>query len=108
VTLALDKSTYAPGSAAIVTIQNGLSSKIAVTDHHTSCSFVQLEQMVAGVWQPVGKCPLMTPTRLVELAAGSSTPQKIFIPSGSQASGTYRVLLRYNETTTISATFTVA
>jgi hypothetical protein len=107
VTLVLDKTSYAPSSAAIVTIENGLGSKIVVTDHHTSCTYVQLQQQVAGQWQPVGQCKLMTPTRLVELAAGSVTPQRIVIPAGSQAAGTYRVALTYNNTTTYSSTFAV-
>jgi hypothetical protein len=108
VTLVLDKTSYAPSSAAIVTIENGLGSKIVVTDHHTSCTYVQLQQQVAGQWQPVGQCKLMTPTRLVVLAAGSVTPQRIVIPTGAAAAGTYRVALTYNNTTTYSSTFAVA
>jgi hypothetical protein len=108
VTLVLDKTSYAPSSAAIVTISNGLGSQIVVTDHHTNCTYVQLELQVAGQWQPVGECKLMTPTRLVALAAGSVTPQRIVIPSDSAAAGTYRVTLRYNDTTAYSSTFAVA
>jgi hypothetical protein len=108
VTLLLDKTSYAPGSAAIVTIANGLATKIVVTDHHTSCTYVQLEQQVAGQWQPVGQCKLMTPTRLVELAAGSVTPQRLIIPAGPGGAGIYRVTLRYSNNTAYSSTFTVA
>jgi hypothetical protein len=108
VTLALDKTSYAPGNTAIVTIGNGLSTKIVVSDHHTDCTYVQLQQQVAGAWQVVGECKLMTPTRLVGLAAGSSTSQKIVIPSGAQAAGIYRVALTYSNTTTYSTTFTVS
>jgi hypothetical protein len=107
VKLVLDKTSYAPGSAAVVTIENGLATQIVVTDHHTSCTYVQLEQQVAGQWQPVGECKLMTPTRLVELAAGSVTLQRISIPSGPSAAGIYRVALTYNNTTTYSSTFAV-
>lgn len=107
VTLVLDKTSYAPSSAAIVTIENGLGSKIVVTDHHTNCTYVQLEQQVAGQWHPVGQCKLMTPTRLVVLAAGSVTPQRIVIPSDPAAAGTYRVALTYSNTTTYSSTFAV-
>jgi hypothetical protein len=82
---------------------------IMVTDHHTSCTYVDLQQQAGGQWQPVGECKLMTPTRQVDLAAGSVTAQRIFIPSGAGAGGTYRVALTYNVTTTIySNTFTVA
>jgi hypothetical protein len=91
----------------MVAIENGLGAQIAVTNHHTNCSYVQLEQLVAGVWQPVELCKLMTPIRLVDLAAGSVTSQKIGIPDGGEAAGSYRVMLRYNDTTAYSATFTV-
>jgi hypothetical protein len=108
VTLILDKTFYTPGGTVMVTIENGLSTKIVVTDHHTDCTYVQLEQLVSGQWQPVGECKLMTPTRLVELAAGSATPQKIALPAGSQATGSYRVALTYSNTTVYSMEFTVA
>ena len=107
VTLVLDKTSYALSSAARVTIENGLSSKIVVTDHHTNCTYIQLEQQVAGQWRPVGKCTLMTPSRLVVLAADSVIPQMILIPSDPAAAGTYRVALTYNNTTTYSSTFAV-
>ncbi|MGO8949707.1 MAG: hypothetical protein ACLQUY_19050 [Ktedonobacterales bacterium] len=108
VQLVLDKTAYAPGSTAVVTIENGLGMKITVTDHHTNCTYVQLEQQVAGVWQPVELCKSMTATLIVELSAGSVTPQKIGIPTGSGAEGTYRVMLAYNNRTAYSAMFTVA
>jgi hypothetical protein len=107
VRLVLDKTSYAPGSAATVTIENGLSAQIPVTDHHTSCTYVQLEQLVVGEWQPVGLCKLMTPIRLVELAAGSVISQRINIPTGPDAAGTYRVALKYGNSTAYSTTFTV-
>jgi hypothetical protein len=95
VRLTLDKASYAPGNSVVVTIENGLAKAITVTDHHTNCTFVQLEVQVAGSWRSVGDCRLMTPTRLVELAAGSVTPQKIGIPSSAGTGGTYRVALQY-------------
>jgi hypothetical protein len=108
VVLVLDKTSYAPGATIVVSIKNGLSSRIMVTDHHTNCTYVDLQQQVAGQWQPVGECKLMTPTGMVELAAGSVTPQRIVIPSGAGAAGTHRVALTYNDTTTIySSTFAV-
>ncbi len=108
VRLMLDKTSYTAGSPVMVTIENGLGTKIAVTDHHTNCTYVQLEQLVVGTWKPVALCKLMTPTRLVDLAPGSITPQKIGLPAGSGAAGTYRVALTYNSSTAYSATFTVA
>jgi hypothetical protein len=108
VALVLDKTSYPPGATVVVTIKNGLSSRIMVTDHHSSCTYVDLQQQVAGQWQLVGECKLMTPTRLVELAAGSVTPQSIVIPIGAGSAGTYRVALTYNNTTTTySSTFIV-
>jgi hypothetical protein len=98
VRLTLDKSAYAPGDAVMVTIENGLSVQIEVTDHQSYCTYVVLEQQQAGSWQPIGACRLMTATRLVELDPGSVTPQKLTIPTGSNAAGTYRVLLRFGAT----------
>jgi hypothetical protein len=108
VRLVPDKTSYTAGSSAIVTIENGLGVKIAVTDHHTNCTYVQLEQLSADTWKPVELCKLLTPTRQVDLAPGSVTPQKISIPTGSVAAGTYRVALTYNGSAAYSATFTVA
>jgi hypothetical protein len=112
VRLLLDKSAYAPGDNVLVTIENGLSSSIEVTDHHTDCTYVVLQQQQAGTWQPIGLCKLMTPTRLVNLAAGSVTPQTIGVPTGPNAAGTYRVMLLYGASgsegnVVYSTTFTV-
>jgi hypothetical protein len=96
VRLVLDKVTYAPGDPVAITIENGLSVKIVVSDHHTGCTSVQLEKLVLGSWQPAGGvCKLLTPVRLITLAPGSVTPQRIGIPTGASAVGTYRVKLVY-------------
>ena len=95
VSVVLGATSPAPGDIITVTIGNGLSAGIAVTDHHTNCTYVQLQKEVSGTWQPIGVCKLMTPTRLVMLPAGSVTPQKIGIPNGPGAAGTYRVMLMY-------------
>lgn len=95
VSVVLGTTSPAPGDVITVAIGNGLSAGIAVTDHHTNCTYVQLQKEVSGTWQPIGVCKLMTPTRLVMLAAGSVTPQKIGIPTGPGAAGTYRVMLMY-------------
>jgi hypothetical protein len=108
VRIVLDQTSYAAGDTARVSIENGLSVKIAVSDHHTDCTYVVLEQFLGGMWQPIGTCKLMTPTRLVELPAGSITPQRIGIPTGPSAAGTYRVELPYGSGgPAYSATFTV-
>jgi hypothetical protein len=112
VRLLLDKSAYAPGDKILVSIENGLSVSIKVTDHHTDCTYVVLQQQQAGSWQAIGLCKLMTPTRLVDLAAGSVTPQTISLPADPNAVGTYRVMLLYGASgsegnVVYSSTFTV-
>lgn len=114
VRLTLDKASYAPGDRVVVTIANGMSSPIVVSDHHTSCSYVQLQKQQPGTWQPVGACPLETPVRLVTLAPRSVTPQQIGIPTSHDAAGTYRVMLMYGASggdegnVAYSPTFTVS
>lgn len=96
VRLVLDKVAYAPGDPVAVMIENGLSVKIVVSDHHTDCTSVQLEKLVLGSWQSAGGvCKLLTPVRLITLAPGSVTPQRIGAPTGASAAGTYRVKLVY-------------
>lgn len=95
VSVVLGTTSPAAGDIITLTIANGLSTGIAVTDHHTNCTYVQLQKEVSGTWQPIGDCKLMTPTRLVTLPAGSVTPQKIGIPNGPGTAGTYRVMLMY-------------
>jgi len=113
VRLRLDKAAYAPGDPVMVMIENGLSVKIVVSDHHTGCTDVQLEKLVLGSWQPIGACKLLAPVRLITLAPGSVTPQRIGIPTGASAVGTYRVKLVYGAGgasqggVALSATFSV-
>ena len=95
VRLVLDQSAYHPGDKVVVTIENGLSTDIVVTNHHTNCGYTQLQQFSGGTWVPIGKCKLLTPTKLVQLVARSVTPQTIGIPTGPSTAGTYRVALTY-------------
>src|SRR6185437_12417009 len=60
VRLVLNKSSYAAGGSATVSIENGLDARIAVTDHHTDCTYVQLQHFVAGSWKPVDLCKLLS------------------------------------------------
>ena len=116
VRLVLGKTQYHPGDLATVTIENGLSHVISTTDHHSSCSLLQLEKLVNGAWQPIGKCNTQTPTRIVELAAGSATQQQVGMPTGTGVAGTYRMMLTYgaggapasDAGPAYSSTFTVA
>ena len=114
VRLMLDKAAYAPSDPVLVTIENGLNMKIVVSDHHTGCTSVQLEKLAQGSWQSAGGvCKLLTPVRLITLAPGSVTPQRIGIPAGASAAGTYRVKLVYGaggasqDGVALSATFSV-
>ena len=113
VRLKLDQAAYAPGDPVMVMIENGLSVKIVVSDHHTGCTDVQLEKLVQASWQSVGACKLLTPVRLITLALGSVTPQRVGVPIGAGAAGTYRMKLVYGASgasqggVALSANFTV-
>lgn len=116
VRLVLGQARYHPGDLVRVTIENGLSHSISATDHHSSCTLIQLEKLVNGSWQPAGICRLMTPTRVVDLPAGSVAPQMVGLPTGQAATGTYRMKLMYGVSSqsssgqvgpAYSATFTV-
>lgn len=95
VRLILGQSQFHPGDLVTVTIENGLAHAISATDHHSNCSLIQLEKLVNGAWQPLGKCNAQTPTRVVDLVAGSVTQQQVGMPAGADAAGTYRMMLTY-------------
>ncbi len=92
VTVAVDKTHYAPTDTITVTILNGLATTISTTDHQTNCTVVTLERLVNGAWQPVGACRLMTPTRVVPISPGTTVQQ---LGSTAWPAGTYRVAFRY-------------
>ena len=92
VTVAVDKTHYAPTDTITVTILNGLATTISTTDHQTNCTVVMLERLVNGAWQPVGACRLMTPTRVVPISPGTTVQQ---LGSTAWPAGTYRVAFRY-------------
>jgi hypothetical protein len=92
VTVAVDKTHYAPTDTITVTILNGLAAIISTTDHQTNCTIVTLERLVNGAWQPEGACRLMTPTRVVPISPGTTVQQ---LSSSAWPTGTYRVAFRY-------------
>jgi hypothetical protein len=102
VTVTLDKAEYAPGDTIATTIHNGLSQTIWVEDHQTGCKIVLAEYLQAGRWQAIQNCRLMTPTRMVPLAAGSttsaglSTSQDFIADNTGWPPGAYRVTLTYS------------
>ena len=95
VRLVLGQAQFHPGDRVTVTIENGLAQTISATDHHASCTLIQLDKLVNGSWKPAGICRLMTPTLVVDLPAGSVTPQMVGLPTGQDAGGTYRMMLMY-------------
>lgn len=101
VTVTLAKSHYGTNDTLVVFINNGLLSSIFVADHQTNCSLVTVAYLANGTWQTVGRCRIMTPTRLVEIPASSTNTQQL-VPGGGQFSvvpwptGTYRVSVGYS------------
>lgn len=115
VRLILGQSQFHPGDLVTVTVENGLSHGITATDHRSNCTVIQLQRLVDSSWQPVDKCNALTPTKMVEVAAGNSLQQRVGIPTGAEAAGTYRMMLTYgasdqqpnNAGPAYSSTFTV-
>lgn len=93
VTVTTDQQHYKVGATLSVTLRNGLAQTIWTADHQTSCTPVVAEVQQNGQWQAVDLCKLMTPTRLIPLAAGTTTVERI--ATNGWAAGTYRVTLRY-------------
>src|SRR5581483_9734207 len=88
VRLLLNKSSYAPYETITVTIQNGFATPITTTDHQSGCTMVLLQMQDAkGSWQMQGLCREGIATRMVTLAAGSSTVQSLSPQSGTFARG---------------------
>ncbi|HLW01755.1 MAG TPA: hypothetical protein VKT82_24080 [Ktedonobacterales bacterium] len=122
VTLVLNQTSYGSNDTIHVTIRNGLKTTIYTADHRTDCMLVQLERQSADTWQAVAPCRLEIVTKIVSLAAGSSTPQLLAPVStspgsgGSWPAGTYRIAFGYGagsqaaltqQTVVYSATFVV-
>lgn len=92
--------TVGASLAITVEIANGLSSTIVATDHQTDCTMVTLEQQMGGAWQPVGRCMIMTATRMIPIAGGQIVKQVLTPQNGKTArtwaAGTYRVAFGYS------------
>lgn len=122
VTLVLNQTSYGPNDTIHITIRNGLKTTILTPDHRTDCMLVELERQSGSTWQAVAPCRLEIVTKIVSLAAGSSTPQ-LLAPVGTNPSaggswpaGTYRIAFGYGvgsqealtqQTVVYSATFAV-
>jgi len=125
VSIRTDHSTYMPTDSIHVSVINNLQTSIFAYDTRASCTILDLQMQVNGVWQGtnIARCPLGRPAMRVEIPAGNT--YSAMIQAGSlgisQASfpvGTYRLVLSYstsatslpqqNTTTIYSATFSVA
>lgn len=120
VTVTTDKQRYGSKDTIAVTITNGSSSTIVAPDHQSNCTIVTLEWWSGANWQPQNPCRLMTPTRLIPIAAGATMAQQLQPQGGTPPSwptGAYRLAFTYyvgtvgshsgSPTTIYSATFTV-
>src|SRR2546427_1935689 len=122
VSIRTDHSTYMPTDSIHVSVINNLQMSIFAYDTRASCSILDLQIQVNGVWQAtnVARCPLGRPAMRVEISAGNSYNATIQagslgISQASFPAGTYRLLLGYsisatslpqqNTTTIYSATF---
>lgn len=125
VSIRTDQSTYTPDSSIQVSVINNLASSIFAYDTRASCSILDLQMQVNGVWQATNtaRCSLGRPAMPVGIPAGKSYSATIQAgsPGISQASfpvGNYRLVLNYatstaglsqqNTTTIYSATFSIA
>jgi hypothetical protein len=122
VVVQLDATSYGPSDPITLTVLNHLSAAIVATDHHSSCTIVQLQREVGGVWQDEGGCALGMVTRQIPLAAGSATRVTVAPGAGQMSvkpwtAGTWRVAFTWQPgpvgattaegTTVYSTTFSV-
>lgn len=101
VTVTLDKAAYAPTDPITVYVNNGLAATIDAADHQTACTIITMQQSFDGGWRTVGACRLMTPTRLVQIAAHTTAIVRLGGDPGQLAgspwpAGTYRIQFSYN------------
>lgn len=123
VTLVLNQSSYGQGDTIKVTIKNEMQSQIFSADHHSDCTLVDLQIQSGGTWKTVAPCRLEILTKIVPLAAGSSTPQMLAPAVTSQSAnnswpaGTYHIAFSYGlssaealttQTLVYSATFAIS
>jgi hypothetical protein len=91
-------SAYQRSDAISVTIANQGGSDIFAADHQSQCTIVQLQMQSGNAWQQMGKCAVMTPTRMHQIGHGASQVVTLAAPQGGWAAGTYRVSLAYSST----------
>lgn len=104
IVIATDHAAYAPTDSIRITITNHLSSAIWAYDQQASCTIVNLQQQVNGVWQNVtgnvAGCPLGSLTIPVAIQPGATYQGGVragYLRQGDAgfALGTYRLVLDY-------------
>lgn len=94
VVLTTDQSSYSPSSTIVVTITNRRQVSVFSMDHQSLCAVITLERLAETAWAPQRPCRLMSPTRIVEVVAG--TTQITLAPGDAPwLVGTYRVVFHY-------------
>lgn len=116
ITVATDHATYSPATPIIVTLTNRRQASVFSADHQSLCAIVTLQRQTHDAWAIERPCRLMSPTRIIEVATG--TTQITLAPGDTPwPTGAYRVVFQYiatrgddmaAATTVTSATFTVA
>lgn len=117
IVIATDHATYPANGTIKVTVSNTLTSSIFAPDHAAGCTIMALQRMdgqpsatgvVPGNLQ--ARCPLETPTMLVEIAPGKSYTATIhagYLRPGTFTPGTYRLALTYYSTKSFTSQRTV-
>lgn len=100
VQVSVDASAYHGSDPISVTIANQGSSDIYAADHQSQCTIVQLQMQSGNTWQMMGKCAVMTPTRMHLLGHEASQVISLVPPKGGWPAGTYRVTLSYSQSKT--------
>ena len=96
VQLTVGASTYQRGDTISVTIANQSGSDIFAADHQSQCTIIQLRMQSGSTWRQMGKCAVMTPTRMRQIGHGTSQVITLAAPQGGWAPGVYRVALAYS------------
>lgn len=108
VQVSVDATTYHSSDPISVAIANQSSSDIYVADHQSQCTIVQLQTRSGNDWQQIGKCAVMTPTRMHQVGHNSTQVVTLTAPHGGWPAGAYRVSLSYSQTAQPTNTTTQA
>jgi len=112
VTLTLNKMQFGAEDPVIVTVHNGLTQTIWLSDSKTGCPSVVLERQVNGQWQPVKRCALGPKPRSTSLSAGSEKVVQLDATTGIDTgagwpAGTYRATMSYTTDQAIASAQTL-